>query len=139
MSATAVKQGTFDTWRAMCWSEDALIPASQALICWAYDPGRDLMTDVLVTEFPNDREYFADHWFGTGGACHTDWLEPGKHTMTPESVFGEMAGAYGFASKAVAEKAIVMFARIKECEWARKMLASDSYDKISKAGLTGHW
>lgn len=65
-------------------------------------------------------------------------MQPGKQTMTPENVFGEMACFYGFASKAVAEKVIVMFARIAECEWARSMLASDSYDNLVKAGLTAH-
>jgi len=139
VSTTAVKPAAFDTWRAMRWSEAALIPAAQVLICWAYNTDHTAVIDVLVTEFPNDREYFADHWFGTSGACYTDWLKPGAHTMTPENVFGELAAFSGFATKAVAEKAIVMFSRIKECDWARKMLAADSYDNLVKAGLAAHW
>jgi len=139
MPATVVKEPGFDFWSAMRWSEDALIPAARVLICWSYNSGFTALADILVTEFPNDREYFADHWFGTSGACYTDWLKPGVHTMTPENVFGELAASSGFASRAVAEKAIVMFSRIKECEWARKMLASDSYEKLVRAGLTAHW
>ncbi len=137
--STAVKETTFDIWRAMRWSETELIPASRALICWKYNSDHSAMIDILVTEFPNDREYFSDYWYGTSGACYRDWLKPGEHTMTPENVFGEMAAFSGFANKAVAEKAIVMFARIKECDWARKMLAADSCDKLLKADLTKHW
>jgi hypothetical protein len=109
------------------------------LICWKYNADHSAMIDVLVTEFPNDREYFSDYWYGTSGACYRDWLKPGEHAMTPENVFGEMAAFSGFANKTIAEKAIVMFARIKECSWARKMLAADSYDKLVRAGLTKHW
>ena len=139
MSDTVTKDGTLDIWRAMNWSEAKLIPAARVLICWAYNDDHTGMIDVLVTEFPNDAEYLAPHWYGTSGACYRDWLKPGTHTMTPENVFGEMAAFSGFANKAVAEKAIVMFARIQECIWARKMLAADSYDRILKAGLTKHW
>ena len=139
MSDTAVKETTFDIWRAMRWSEAKLIPASRVLICWAYNDDHTALVDVLVVDFPNDHEYLADYWFGTSGACYADWLKPGEHTMTPENVFGEMAAFSGFANKAVAEKAIVMFARIKECDWARKMLARDSYEKLVEAGLTAHW
>ena len=59
--------------------------------------------------------------------------------MTPENVFGELAASIGFASREAVEKAIVMFSRIRECDWARKMLASDSYDRLRKANLTIHW
>ena len=95
--------------------------------------------DVLVTPFPNDGNYFAYFWDGTSGACHSDWLQPGRNTMTPENVFGELAASIGFASREAAEKAIIMFARIRECAWARAMLASDSYDGLWKANLTACW
>ena len=94
---------------------------------------------MLVTPFPDDRQYFHDYWDGTSGACYSDWLEPGKLTMTPENVFGELAASIGFATKEAAEKAIVMFSRIEECGWARAMLASDSFARLKKAGLVAHW
>ena len=50
--------------------------------------------------------------------------------MTPENVFGELAASIGFASREAAEKAIVMFARIKECAWARAMLATMSAERM---------
>jgi hypothetical protein len=118
--------------------EADLIPASRVLICWAHNAQHGT-TDVLVTWFPNDAEYLGEYWDGTSGACYSDWLKPGDRTMTPESVFAEIAAFYGFANKEVAEKAIMMFARIRECGWARKMLATDSYDRLRKAGLTEHW
>jgi hypothetical protein len=138
MSATTTKTPMFDVWKAANWSEADAIPASEVLICWKHDLQAGVV-DVLVTPFPDDRHYFDHYWDGTSGACHRDWLEPGKNTMTPENVFGEMAASIGFASSAAAEKAIIMFARIKECAWARAMLASDSYDRLRKANLTAHW
>ena len=129
---------TFDVWKAANWSEAQAIPASKVLICWKHDE-KVAVIDVLVTPFPDDRHYFDEYWDGTSGACYSDWLVPGDLTMTPENVFGEMAASLGFASKEAAEKAIIMFARIAECEWARKMLASDSYERLRKAGLLAHW
>ena len=138
MAATITEVPMFDVWKAANWSKSEAIPASHVLICWKQEIGRGVV-DVLVTPFPDDRQYFHDYWDGTSGACHSDWLEPGKLTMTPENVFGELAASIGFASKEAAEKAIVMFSRIEECGWARAMLASDSYDRLRKANLTAHW
>ena len=138
MSASTTTAPMFDPWKAAGWSQAEAIPASKVLICWKHDLQRGVV-DVLVTPFPDDRQYFHDYWDGTSGACHRDWLEPGKTTMTPENVFGELAASIGFGSKEAAEKAIVMFARITECEWARAMLASDSFDRLRKAGLVAHW
>ncbi len=138
MSAIAAKAASVNVWKAMHWDEGALIPASEVLICWKDGLLRGI-TDVMVTRFPNDAHYFDNYWDGTSGACYGDWLKPGEHTTTPENMFGEMPAFYGFATKEVAEKAIIMFARIKECNWARKMLASDSYERLAKAGLVAHW
>ena len=138
MSASTKTVPMFDPWKAAHWSEDKAIPASKVLICWKHDLQRGVV-DVLVTPFPDDREYFHSYWDGTSGACYSDWLKPGMNIMTPENVFGELAASIGFASREAAEKAIVMFARIKECDWARAMLASDSFDRLWKAGLVAHW
>ena len=126
----------FDVWKVTGWSKAAAIPARHLLICWKHDLRRGVV-DVLVTPFPDDRQYFHDYWDGTSGACYSDWLQPGKNTMTPENVFGELAASIGFATKEAAEKAIVMFSRIEQCAWA--MLESDSYDRLRKADLTEHW
>jgi hypothetical protein len=138
MSVSAPTAPMFDVWKAANWSSSEAIPASRVLICWKHEIGRGVV-DVLVAPFPDDRQYFDDYWDGTSGACYRDWLEPGKLTMTPENVFGEMAASMGFATKEAAEKAIVMFSRIVECGWARAMLASDSYERLRKAGLVAHW
>ncbi len=138
MSTSTLKLPMFDPWKAARWSETEAIPAAEVLICWKYEIGRGVI-DALVTPFPDDRHYFDHYWDGTSGACYRDWLEPGKTTMTPENVFGEMAASMGFASKEAAEKVIVMFSRIRECDWARKMLASDSYERLKKVGLLAHW
>ncbi len=73
------------------------------------------------------------------GACRADWLKLGDNNMTPEFIFGDLAANYRFSSSDVAEKAILMFARIQECDWARKMQAPDSYDRLRKANLLAHW
>jgi hypothetical protein len=138
MPAITTKAAMFDVWQAAKWSEAEAIPAAEVLICWKHNLGTGVV-DLLVTVFPDDRNYYDPYWDCTWGACFKDWLDPTNNTMTPENVFGEMATFYGFANKLVAEKAIVMFSRIRECDWARKMLGRDSVDRLVKAGLTARW
>jgi hypothetical protein len=114
------------------------IPAAKALICWKHQPDLGVI-DVLVTEYQNYHAAPDSYWDLTAGACHPGWLIPVNRSMTPEAVFAEMVAGYGFAGRAVAEKAFVMFARIRECEWARMMVAPDSYDTLAKADLTARW
>ena len=77
MATTTLAAPMFDPWKAAHWSEEEAIPASEVVICWKHDLQRGVV-DVLVTPFPDDRNYFADYWDGTSGACHSDWLQPGK-------------------------------------------------------------
>ena len=98
MYASTLTGPMFDPWKDAHWSENEAIPASEVQIRCKNDLQRGVV-DVLVTPFPDDRNYFADHWDGTSGACHSDWLKPGQNTMTPENVFGELAGKRGSTAR----------------------------------------
>ncbi|HEY2134193.1 MAG TPA: hypothetical protein VGH36_14665 [Acetobacteraceae bacterium] len=134
----AADANLFDVWKAIRFPSENAIPAAKALICWKHEPGLGVI-DVLVTEFQNYQAFPDNYWDLTAGACNAGWLVPVNRSMTPEAVFAEMVAGYGFAGRAVAEKAFVMFARIRECEWARMMVAPDSYDTLAKAELTTRW
>jgi hypothetical protein len=134
----AAESTPFDVWKAIRFPSDSAIPAARALICWKHQPGLGV-TDILVTDYQSYQPLPDSYWDLTAGASHPDWLVPVNRSMTPEAVFAEMVAGYGFAGRPAAEKAFLMFARIRECEWARMMVATDSYDTLAKAGLTARW
>ena len=111
-------------WREIGWAERDAIPAREAVILWRHSDDRHRrVVDVLVTRL-GDGAVRDRSWRCSWGAVYTDWLSPGDWTMNPEWVFGELLLVqYGFRDGEVAEKAIRMFARIRECDWARRMVA----------------
>lgn len=99
-------------------------------IGWGRHPDNGVCT-VAVAYFPrrfipNNKhpvwDYWCryDQWQFVRGNCEVDWLT--TKFDTPEAIYGYMADC-GFSSTSEHIRAIREFARIEECDWARKMLA----------------
>lgn len=92
-----------------------LIKARDATIYWRCShTGR--VYDVRV----RDRFNPCEASVCSSGAFWTGW----KHAkgISPETLFGEMLVNYGFTTPEEARIALLQFARIDNCQWARNML-----------------
>lgn len=101
-----------------------LIKAREANISWRYShTGR--VYDVRV----RDRFVPCEERVCSSGAFWTGW----KHSrgVTPEAVFGEMLFRYGFTTPEEARIALLQFAKIDNCKWARDMLEARTYGRVA--------
>jgi hypothetical protein len=130
--------------------ETELIPAVNAVIVYATvnsDRVHEVRVFTRVEWCLIDATGFGRFWNCTTGSICADWLRdadywdkkggeyfPGcsPHTMTPEFQFAEMLGFHGFLDRAEALRAVIEFARIDTCAWARKMRASDDEEFIKR-------
>ena len=65
----------------------------------------------------------------SSGAYWTGW----KHAkgISPEMLFGEMLARYGFTTMEEARIALLQFAKIDNCQWARDMLEGKTYGRVA--------
>ncbi len=97
-----------------------LIKARDAKIYWnCSHTGR--VYDVRV----RDRYDPAEERTCSSGAVWASWMH-GK-SMPPEAVFGELLLRYGFTTLEEARIALLQFAKIDNCAWARAMLKVGAY------------
>jgi hypothetical protein len=92
-----------------------LIKARDANIYWQYSHiGR--VYDVRV----RDRFDTSEGRVCSSGAFWAGW----KHArgLSPETLFGAMLTRYGFTTMEEARIALLQFAKIDNCQWARNML-----------------
>ena len=101
-----------------------LIKARDANIYWQYSHiGR--VYDVRV----RDRFDPCEERVCSSGAYWTGW----KHARgtNPETIFGEMLIRYGFTTLEEARIALLQFAKIDNCQWARNMLDAKMYGRVA--------
>lgn len=63
-----------------------------------------------------------DTWDNCVGSSSINWMK--NEVETPEGVFAGLCGEYGFTRKEEFYRAVREFARIRQCQWARDMLAA---------------
>ena len=65
----------------------------------------------------------------SSGVCWTGW----KHARntSPEALFGEMLIRYGFTTMEETRIALLQFAKIDNCQWARNMLDAKMYGRAA--------
>jgi hypothetical protein len=105
--------------------------AHKVRIAWnTDDDGR--VIDVFLTD---DFEYWlrhSDSYHASGGDCYAEWMVPLVNRKTPggdipdqaydpAGTFGTLL-SHGFATKGALRGALLQFAQIDNCEWARRML-----------------
>lgn len=114
-----------------------LIDASQVVIAWNYRTSEEPkgIANVTVLYRPRDRmtadelhrfgDWISRYWSATAGNVSAKWmtttLDDQGAPMQPTERFGDML-ASGFIRTEELNRAVREFARIKECEWARRML-----------------
>ena len=108
--------------------EDA-VDAADAQIWWSHsDDSR--VVGLVVTSRKEQLSRACRQRPGTYdmGASSSDWLHPSKPAgmstpamLTPEGAFGVLI-SQGFADAHELKNALVQFARIRGCDWARAML-----------------
>jgi hypothetical protein len=104
------------------------VDAPDAEIWWSYSDDHKVL-GVVVTSRKERLSSNSPHP-GTHdvGPNSSDWLSPSKPSglstpamLTPEGAFGGLV-AQGFADAHELKNALVQFARIRGCDWARAML-----------------
>lgn len=111
-------------------SETALIPAKYADIFWNDDPAlshRAAGPEVLILDRspgqpPRSRATDPTHLSCSNGAMISGWMQEDHPLRNPAGVFAHNWLAKGSSPEAV-RAALREFAKIKECQWAREMLA----------------
>lgn len=63
-----------------------------------------------------------DTWDNCVGSSSMNWMK--NKYETPEAVFAGLCGEYGFTRKEEFYRAVREFARIRQCQWARDMIAA---------------
>ncbi|MDD3287672.1 MAG: hypothetical protein PHX43_01520 [Alphaproteobacteria bacterium] len=101
-----------------------LIKARDANIYWRYSH-TNRVYDVRV----RDRFDLCEERVTSSGAYWTGW----KHARgtNPETLFGEMLIRYGFTTMEEARIALLQFAKIDNCQWARNMLDAKMYGRVA--------
>lgn len=107
------------------------IPARYAEVFWNDDPGRlDRAggTEVLVLDArrPDRRSGDPGQLFCSAGAMSADWTT-GSHALDQPAGLFASVWLRRDASPDAIRAALVQFAQIEECDWARQMLAAFDY------------
>lgn len=100
------------------------IKAKDANIYWRYSH-KGQVYDVRV----RDRFSQCEKRFTTSGACDVGWRH--RKASCPEALFGEMLFRYGFTTREEARMALLQFAKIDNCRWAREMLEARMYGRAA--------
>lgn len=107
------------------------IDAHKVRIAWnTNDDGR--VTEVFLTDDFDHWLRHSERYHASGGDCYTEWMVPLAVRKTPSGdipdqaydpagVFGTLL-SHGFVTKDALRNAILQFAQIDNCEWARRML-----------------
>ncbi len=103
--------------------EDKIFPGENAVILWDHTIFHNVF-DVAVINSPlGSRNHMAPRFAklpASDGRICSGWME-GREYNTPERIYGGML-SNGFANADEHLKALAGFARIKEANWARRML-----------------
>lgn len=124
---------------------DGFYSATDVGIVWTRHPETDLVTDVTVQFIPRiARKHMVaerhsswrqewsnyDHqWKCSGGNSEKDWCDGTDPRATPAGLFGSWLFR-GFHNKAEEARALHELSRIKECDWARAMLAARRLNSV---------
>ncbi len=115
------------------------IPAKHAEIFWNQAEPIGLATDMVVVDrrlrFPLGQKLASitmDQYRNSRGAMEADWCGGEDPQASPEGVFA----AYWLdrcQDRAAIKQALVEFAKIEECAWARTMLkVLDGFDRMQR-------
>ncbi|MBN9529695.1 MAG: hypothetical protein J0H82_26045 [Alphaproteobacteria bacterium] len=120
---------------------DGLFDAADVDLVWntSQDPetGQVIVCDVTLDFWPTvvrdaktggplyqaRREEWTTNWRASYGCSVEGWLTGTDPLATPEGLFGQWLLRDRFASQAEMRRALGEMARIRECGWARAMLA----------------
>jgi hypothetical protein len=100
------------------------IKARDANIYW-----RTSHTNRVYDVRVRDRYDLCESRVTSSGSFWTGW----KHarTTSPEALFGEMLFRFGFTTLEEARIALLQFAKIDNCQWARDMLEARTYGRVA--------
>jgi hypothetical protein len=98
----------------------------------AYEPDdKGRIFDILVTDDDEEWRRHNARFSATTGRCYANWCIPlaerkgpafgPDQSFDPAGVFGTLLSS-GFTNRGVFRRALYEFARIDECDWARRML-----------------
>lgn len=106
------------------------IPAKSAVIFWNDDPKKPNRvggSEVLVARFEDTRrDDNPRHLSCSAGADSEGWMTSGHAIDNPAGRFASVWLRRDASPDAI-RAALVQFAQIEECEWAREMLAAFDY------------
>ena len=101
-----------------------LIKSRDANIYWRYSH-TNRVYDVRV----RDRYDLCESRVTSSGAFWTGWRH--ARGTSPETLFGEMLFRYGFTTLEETRIALLQFAKIDNCQWARNMLEGKTYGRVA--------